>query len=99
MRRYGMVLAALLGTAMPVLAQATPPTAAGPPAGALDKHLLKWEQAMRKVTTLKAENITRIDKDKAFGTTTKYVGWAEYMKVGTGASALNLASLELKRER
>lgn len=63
----------------------------------LDAYLLRWEQEMKKVQTLAAV-IARIDKDKSFGSTTKLTGTAQYMKSGTGPSALNLAMLELKQD-
>ncbi len=63
----------------------------------LDQYLLRWEQEMKKITTLEAE-IARIDKDKSFGSLTKFVGSAKYMKAGSGATTLNLAFLELRQE-
>lgn len=104
MRLPVFVLAALLASAAAAGAQ-TPPGA--PPAPAtpaatvnaakLDAYLLRWEQEMRKVQTLAAA-LARIDKDKSFGTTTKYTGVAQYMKSGSGPTTMNLALLEMKQE-
>lgn len=96
------VLTGLLVTGTMVGAQTTPgsnptPAAAAAAAKKLDNYLLRWEQEMKKINTLSA-NIARIDKDKSFGTLSKVVGEAKYMKVGTGQTAANLALLELKRE-
>jgi hypothetical protein len=104
MRVSVFVLAGLLATAAMARAQ-TPPAGKAPPAattppataGKLDAYLLRWEQEMKKVNTLAAV-IARIDKDKSFGTQTKFTGTAQYMKSGTGATALNMAALELKQE-
>ncbi|MFM7150395.1 MAG: TIGR03009 domain-containing protein [Gemmataceae bacterium] len=63
----------------------------------LDGYLQRWEQEMRRVETLSAA-LARIDSDKVFGSTTKYSGFAHYMKSGTGSTALNLAMLELKQD-
>lgn len=76
---------------------ATPTSVAGASDAKLDGYLLRWEQEMRKVNTL-AATLARIDKDKTFGTTRKYTGGAQYMKSGTGATALNMAALELKED-
>jgi TIGR03009 family protein len=111
MRPYGLVLTALFSTGVLATAQ-TPPAAKTPPASAapsaaqaaaaqaaaaqaLDRHLLRWEQKMREVQTLSAQ-LTRLDKDKVFTATQKYTGFAQYMKSGTGPSALNLGLLELR---
>jgi TIGR03009 family protein len=95
-----MVLA-LLATTAAVNAQtpaAKPTTDASAAANAkLDQYLRRWEQEMRKIQTLSAL-LNRIDKDKAFERTTKYSGYALYMKSGSGPTAMNLALLELKRE-
>jgi TIGR03009 family protein len=56
---------------------------------------MSWEQEMKRVQTLGAQ-LDRIDKDKVAETTTKFTGYAYYMKAGTGPTALNLAMLELK---
>src|SRR5579884_416337 len=101
MRFYGLVLAALLLASLPVRAQQAPaaPPAAPAPAEdkALDGHLQKWETAMKDVTTLAAD-LTRIDKSRTFDSVQKLVGGAWYMKDGTGATALNLAILQLSPE-
>ena len=82
-----------------VAAPAAPAAAAAPTPGgsALDGYLLRWEQEMQKVQTLAAQ-LARIDKDKTFQTTQKFVGYAQYMKSGTGPTALNLAMLQLNLE-
>jgi TIGR03009 family protein len=107
MRLYGLVLAAVVLTAVPMSAQTppgTPPGAApGTPGAAaasakLDGYLLRWEQEMRKVQTLSAA-LNRIDKDKVADVTRKLTGYALYMKAGSGGpTTLNLALLELKEE-
>ncbi|MFO0841283.1 MAG: TIGR03009 domain-containing protein [Gemmataceae bacterium] len=74
----------------------TPPAASAAPTK-LDGYLLRWEQEMKKVNTLSAA-VARHDKDKSFGSATKYSGAAHYMKAGSGATTLNLAMLELKQE-
>jgi len=98
-----MVLAVLLATGVAAVAQTTP-AAKSPPAPAvastdakLDGYLKRWETEMRKVQTLSAL-LSRIDKDKVFSTTRKFNGWAQYMKSGSGPTAMNLAVLELKAE-
>jgi TIGR03009 family protein len=93
MRLYGLVLTGLLLAAGRVPAQGGKPAA--PAADALDKHLTRWEQKMRAVTTLSAQ-INRVDKDKVFASTQKLSGVAQYMKAGSGKDAANLAMLELK---
>ena len=50
---------------------------------------------MQEIVTLSAR-LERTEKDKSFNTQEKYAGLAEYMKVGTGATAQNLALLEMK---
>jgi len=101
-----MVLAVLLATGAGAVAQTTPPrttpatktnTVTTPPAtdAKLDGYLKRWETEMRKVQTLSAL-ISRVDKDKVFSTTRKFNGWAQYAKSGSGATAQNLAALELK---
>jgi len=91
----------LLAIAFGVDAQTTPPGKATPPAAAtsakLDAIMLKWEKEMVKIQTLKAA-LARIDMDKSFKTKRTYVGAAQYMKSGTGATVKNLAALELKEE-
>jgi len=98
MRPYGLVLTALLLAGRPAGAQQTAPMPPAAPAQApqkLDGYLLRWEQEMQKISTLSAQ-VARIDRDHSFDTTQKFVGLAQYMKAGTGPSALNLALLELK---
>jgi len=102
MRLGVFVCAALLAIGAGAGAQTTgsPPAAPLSPAAAaarLDQHLKRWEGEMRKVTTLSAA-ITRIDKDKTFGATTKFTGYAQYMRSGSGPTAFNLAVLELKED-
>jgi TIGR03009 family protein len=104
MRVSVIVLAGLLATGALADAQTTPagktpPTTTTPAASStkLDNYLLRWEQEMKKIETLAAV-IARIDKDKSFGSATKYTGSAYYMKSGSGASALNMALLELKQD-
>lgn len=103
MRTCVIVLAALLVPGGLAGAQTTPAGRPGPatPADAtsakLDGYLQRWEQEMRKVQTLAAV-LARTDKDKAFGTSSEFVGTAQYMKSGAGPSSLNLAALELKQK-
>src|SRR4051812_41395779 len=97
MRVSVFALTLLLAIAFGADAQTTPAgNPAPPPAAAsakLDAIMLKWEQEMVKIRTLKAA-LARIDKDKSFGTTRKLIGAAQYMKDGQGATAKNLAALE-----
>jgi TIGR03009 family protein len=65
------------------------------PAGKIDQHLRAWEQEMRKIRTLKAV-LERIEKDKLGQTPRQYTGHAQYMKAGTGPTAMNLALMEMK---
>jgi TIGR03009 family protein len=99
MRLYGPSLAVSLLTALAAGAQQTapppPPPAAAP--NKLDEYLRRWEQEMGKIETLAAQ-LNRIDKDKTFERTTKLTGYAQYMKVGKGATAQNLALLEMRPE-
>jgi TIGR03009 family protein len=103
MRLYGIILTALLLAAPPAGAQQTgspaqPPAAApAQPATALDGYLRQWEQAMQKVDTLAAQ-LSRSEKDQTFNQVQKFTGAAAYMKKGSGASALNLAVLEMYPE-
>lgn len=103
MRFPVLVLTVLLAAAATAGAQTTPAGAAPTTPAAtvqsakLDAYLLRWEQEMRKVQTLAAA-LARIDKDKSFGTTTKYSGVAQYMKSGSGPTTMNLALLEMKQE-
>jgi TIGR03009 family protein len=101
MRLYGPSLAVVLLTALAAAAQQTAPPAA-PPAAApapnkLDEYLRRWEQEMAKIETL-AVQLNRLDKDKTFERTSKFTGYAQYMKVGKGRTAQNLAMLELRPE-
>jgi TIGR03009 family protein len=101
MRLYGLVLTALILASLPARSQQQPPArppAAPPPTDKkLDEALQNWEKAMKDVKSL-AASIVRIDKDRTFDKTTKLVGGAWYLKAGTGASALNLARLEMRLE-
>jgi len=112
MRRSILVLLALMLAALSVRAQMAPPGQAAPPfrpaapaAPAaptaqdllLDRYLIRWEQEMQKVQTLVA-NLGRIEKDTTLNDTQKFVGFAQYMKVGTGTNIQNLALLEMKVE-
>jgi TIGR03009 family protein len=65
------------------------------PAGKIDQHLRSWEQEMRKIQTLQAV-LGRHDKNTLTQTVRHYTGSAQYMKSGTGASARNLALMEMK---
>jgi TIGR03009 family protein len=97
-----MVLAVVLATGAVAGAQTAPAAKPGAAATAadtakLDACLKRWEEEMRKVQTLSG-TLGRIDKDKSFGTTTKFTGYAQYMRSGTGPTALNLAHMEMKQE-
>jgi TIGR03009 family protein len=95
-----MVLAVVLAMTSIAGAQTTPaarPGDAAADAAKLDGYLKRWEEQMRKVQTLAAV-LGRVDKDKSFGTTTKYTGLAQYMRSGTGPTAMNLAHMEMKQE-
>lgn len=101
--RIGLVLTTLLLACPPICGQTTPPIRKASPIQSasdpetekkLDGYLRRWEQEMEKVQTLAAQ-LKRITKDKTFDNTTNLVGYAQYMKAGTGASALHLASLSL----
>jgi TIGR03009 family protein len=105
MRPYAIALGALMLTSLTARAQqaqqtqqppATPPAAPANDA-ALDDYLKKWEGAMKGIETLGAQ-LTRIDKDPTFDKVQKLVGEAYYMKAGTGATAQNLALLEMRPE-
>lgn len=100
MRKPVLVLGVLLLIGAVVTAQNVPTAKTNPAPNndaKLDGYLKKWEQKMREVKTLNAQ-LNRIDKDKVFGSTTKFAGSAQYMRSGDGPSALNLAALELKPE-
>jgi TIGR03009 family protein len=108
MRKPVFALAVLLATAAGARSQQTPPIkviSPAPPAIpatnkplALDDHLNSWESKMRAVQSLKAD-INRTDKNKNFGSTSKYSGYALYAKSGTGPTALNMAALQLTQEK
>lgn len=93
-----LALAVASAAAQTQQAPAAPAAPTAPAANpALDRHLVRWEQEMQKIQTLAAIlNLT--EKDKTFDTTQKYSGFAQYMKAGTGANALNMAMLELRSE-
>jgi TIGR03009 family protein len=98
MRPYGLVLAALLLAGAAASAQQPPPAAAPAAAPtALDNYLVGWEQEMQKVERLAAQ-IVRIDKNPVQNTATKVIGYAAYMKAGSGPTALNMGMIELKSE-
>jgi TIGR03009 family protein len=95
-----MVLAVILATGAVAGAQTPPAAKPGPTAAdaaKLDGYLKHWEEEMRKVQTLSAV-LGRINKDKAFGTTTRFSGYAQYMRAGNGPTAMNLAHMEMKEE-
>jgi TIGR03009 family protein len=92
MRALVMALAVLSATGLAASAQ-TPPVK--PDAAKLDQYLRAWEQKMRQIQTLQAV-LNRTDKDKVFQTQSKYSGYAQYMKSGTGPTAMNLALMEMK---
>lgn len=98
MQRTVMALAVLLATGAGLYAQNTPTPKTQPASDAkLDGYLKKWEEKMREVKTLYAQ-LGRVDKDKVLGSTTKYAGFAQYLRSGEGLAALNLAVLELKQD-
>src|SRR5262245_10253117 len=101
MRKPLLALAALLTMVAASSAQNTPTPKANTPNAndaKLDDYLTKWEQKMRDVKSLHAQ-LVRIDKDKVLSTTTKFVGYAQYLRSGDGPSALNMAVLELKVDK
>jgi TIGR03009 family protein len=94
MRSFVIALVALLAATL--TAQAQPPQPQPAPADKkLDEYLLRWEQEMQKLQSLEA-TLERTEKDKTFQTEKKFVGFARYMKDGTGPTARNLAMLEMK---
>lgn len=104
MRRhlYALALALAAGAAASAQTASTPKAPARPApkavsAAHLDKYLKSWETEMTKVKSLSAV-INRADKDKTFGTTSRYTGSAMYLKAGSGDNVLNLGLLELKPE-
>jgi TIGR03009 family protein len=100
MRAHGLALTALILSGALAGAQTKPgettPTKPATPT-ALDRYLANWEAAMKNVESLAAE-VNRIDKDTTFNKTSKFKGYALYMKAGKGTTALNLALLEMKLE-
>lgn len=99
MRRYGLVLLALVLASQSARAQQAQQAAAAPPAAAddkvLDAHLAKWEAALKNVETLGAE-VTRVDTNRVYEDVKRLRGVAYYMRAGSGPSAQNLALLEMK---
>jgi TIGR03009 family protein len=94
MRSFVITLAVLLAAGLTAQAQPPqPPTA--PTEKKLDEYLQRWELEMQKIQSLEA-TLERTQKDKAFQTESKFVGFARYMKDGTGPTARNLAMLEMK---
>ena len=103
MRKTVFALAVLLATAAGARSQQTPIKVISPADATnkiltLDDHLNSWESKMREVQSLEA-TIKREDKNKVYGATSKYSGKAQYAKSGTGATALNMAALELTQEK
>jgi TIGR03009 family protein len=101
MRRIGLALTALLLTAVVVRGQQTPPPPPMPPAAPateadkkLDDHLKQWEKKMQEIVSLYAK-LERTEKDKTFKSEEKYEGFAQYLRVGNGATAQNLALLKM----
>src|SRR6516162_7088526 len=98
MRRIVLVITALALTAVSVRAQQTAPMPPAAPASEadkkLDEYLKQWEKKMQEIVTLYAK-LERTEKDKTFKSEEKYEGFAQYMKVGTGATAQNLALLKM----
>src|SRR5580698_7167807 len=98
MRSFVIALAALLAVGLMAQAQTMPPQPQPQPMPTdkkLDEYLLRWEQEMQKIQGLVA-TLERTEKDKTFQTEKKFAGYAEYMKSGSGPTALNLALLEMK---
>ena len=96
-----VLLATAAGARSQTIKVVSPGTPAAPVANkplSLDDHLNSWESKMRAVQSLKAD-INRLDKNKNFGSTSKYSGSALYAKSGTGPTALNMAALELTQEK
>jgi TIGR03009 family protein len=102
MRTHSLVVIALLlvvQAASAQMPQGQPPPQGNPPQAApaadrLDQYLLRWEQEMMRVQTL-AATLKRIEKNTTFNTQQSYEGFAQYMKVGSGPSAQNLAMLQM----
>src|SRR5579875_490425 len=101
MRCHALVLAALTLANGALCAQPaaqptpTPPTTTD--SKALDEHLARWEEAMKRVETLGAQ-LTRIDKDPVYEHVQKLTGTAYYMRAGNGPTAQNLALLQMTVE-
>ena len=94
MRSFVIAMAALLAAGLTAHAQPPQPQPA-PPDKKLDEYLQRWEQEMQKIQGLEA-TLERTEKDKTFQTEKKFVGYARYLKDGTGPNARNLAMLEMK---
>jgi TIGR03009 family protein len=96
MRSFGYALTTLLLAGAVAGAQTTPPTAGPAPAAdaKLDACLKNWEASMSKITVLTAE-LGLIEKDATFKRTTKLKGYAQYMRSGSGPTAVNLARMKL----
>jgi TIGR03009 family protein len=102
MRTYSLVVIALLLAVQAASAQMPPgqqvppgnPPQAAPGAERLDQYLLRWEQEMMRVQSL-AATLKRTEKDPTINQQRLYEGYAQYMKVGSGPSALNMAMLQM----
>lgn len=98
MRPVALIVSALLLTCASASAQTPPAQPATSPADQqLDRYLQRWEQEMTKIQQLVAQ-LNRIEKDTTFNTTQKFTGYAQYMKSGTGPTAINLATLEMRSD-
>ncbi len=97
MRRVVLILSALFLFCGLARSQPAAPPPAAPADRQLDDYLLRWEQEMAKVKTLAAQ-LVRVEEDPVFKQTQKYVGFAQYMKVGSGNRTNNLATLEMRPE-
>jgi TIGR03009 family protein len=83
-------VAAASAQQQPAPTQNTPPPPAVDAAKLLDAHLLRWEDEMKKVQTLKLEGIKRIDVNNTLKYKDELIGEALYRKP-------NLALLYLRR--
>jgi TIGR03009 family protein len=90
MRTSWLALATLLlwqaaGPAQQPPAAPVPPPAAGldPARNPLDAFLLRWEDAMKQVTTLSAQ-CSRVEENKTQLVTKTYVGTAKYLRPSSG---------------